>query len=289
MLDWINLPKIEGTSSRQAHTDLPDGSFEREMGREGFAGPSSHIYHSHPPTSWEHISGPLKPRAFDSTQLEIEKKNNSPWDAWLLFGNAKIQIRLWKTHQAMSHLVRNADGDDLLFIHQGQGAFFCDYGHLEYITGDYIMIPRGTLWRIEPDPDYEPDNIILMIEATDDSYKYPDKGIIGQHAVYDPGVLETPKINENFKRQQNEQAWDIIIKRHNQYTAMSYPYNPLDAIGWQIRFTSKLARYSSHYESSLPCPPFRPYHLCRAKFYCLHLLSKTFGIRSKSLTCTVLS
>jgi len=233
MLNWINMPQRAGHSSRQAHTDLPEGSYEREMGRDGFFGPSSHIYHSHPPTSWEHISGPLKPRAFDSTQLTPDRQKSSPWDAWPLFKNRQIQIRLWKTDQAMSHLVRNADGDELLFIHQGQGALFCDFGHLNYVTGDYIVIPRGTLWRIEPDLDHQPETIILMIEASDDAYKYPDKGIIGQHAVYDPGILDTPQLNQSFRQQQTERAWDIIIKRQNQYTAMTYPYNPLDAIGWQ--------------------------------------------------------
>ncbi len=49
----------------------------------------------------------------------------------------------------MDHLVRNADGDELLFVHQGAGALYCDYGHLPFTTGDYLVLPRGTMWRIE--------------------------------------------------------------------------------------------------------------------------------------------
>ena len=49
---WIQLPITEGTSSRQAHCDLPEGTYERELGREGFFGPATHMLHSHPPTSW---------------------------------------------------------------------------------------------------------------------------------------------------------------------------------------------------------------------------------------------
>lgn len=233
MVRGIRLPLREGVTSRQAHTDLPEGSYERELGRDGFFGPSSHIYHRHPPTSWEHISGPLKPQAFDTTQLPETSEQNSPWNAWPLFHNRDTQVRFWKPHQPMSHLVRNADGDELLFIHQGEGAFFCDYGHFYYRDGDYIMIPRGTLWRIEPDPEVKQDSILLMIEATHDAYGYPEKGIVGQHAVYDPGVLETPKLDDAFLQQQSESPWEIVIKRHNQMTRMHYPYNPLDAMGWQ--------------------------------------------------------
>jgi homogentisate 1,2-dioxygenase len=68
MLHWISLPKVEGTASRQAHADLPSGTFERELGKEGFYGPSTQMYHRHPPTGWDQVQGPLRPRAFDTTQ-----------------------------------------------------------------------------------------------------------------------------------------------------------------------------------------------------------------------------
>ena len=43
--NWINFPRIEGQASRQAHADLPEGTYEREIGREGFFGPAAHMYH----------------------------------------------------------------------------------------------------------------------------------------------------------------------------------------------------------------------------------------------------
>ncbi|MBM3557592.1 MAG: homogentisate 1,2-dioxygenase, partial [Alphaproteobacteria bacterium] len=52
MKNWIDFPRIEGVASRQAHCDLPPGTFEREAGREGFFGPATHFYHAHPPTGW---------------------------------------------------------------------------------------------------------------------------------------------------------------------------------------------------------------------------------------------
>ena len=50
MREWISFPRVEGTASRQAHADLPEATYERELGREGFYGPSSQEHHRHPPT-----------------------------------------------------------------------------------------------------------------------------------------------------------------------------------------------------------------------------------------------
>ena len=47
----------------------------------------------------------------------------------------------------MEHLVRNSDGDELIFIHEGAGELYCDYGHLSVRDGDYVLLPRGTSWR----------------------------------------------------------------------------------------------------------------------------------------------
>ena len=63
MKKWISHSKVEGKASRQAHTNLPEGTFERELGKEGFFGPATHMYHTHMPTGWSDFEGPLRPRA----------------------------------------------------------------------------------------------------------------------------------------------------------------------------------------------------------------------------------
>ncbi len=225
-MPWITIPKVEGEASRQAHTDLPEGTFERELGREGFFGPATQMYHRHPPTSWNKIEGTLKPRAFDSKKIKINV--DSPWHASLLFSNENVQIRIMHMIHTMDHLVRNSDGDELIFIHQGAGDLFCDYGHLSFTIGDYLMLPRGTQWRIEPsEPIWA-----LMIEASNDSYRLPEKGIVSQQAIFDPAILDTPTINDSFISQQDESEWQVFVKRKNQLSTISYPFNPLDAIGW---------------------------------------------------------
>src|ERR1041385_7714154 len=163
MTRWISLPRSEGRASRQAHADLPAGTYEREISKEGFFGPAAHLYHAHPPTGWSEIEGPMRPHAFDTVQLD--RRTGSPWEASLLLHNAHCRYRIWKPAGAMDHLARNADGDELIFVHQGSGALFCDFGHLDWEAGDYLLLPRGTQWRIAPSAD----TVMLLIEATNGS------------------------------------------------------------------------------------------------------------------------
>jgi len=226
MKNWISFPKTEGKTSRQAHCDLPDGTYEREFGREGFFGPATHLYHSHPPTGWSDWEGDTRPRAFDLNK--IQHISHSPWQASPLLHNAAMQMHLWHMEEAMDRLVCNADGDTLLFVHKGRGHLFCDFGHMFFHEGDYILLPRGTRWRVE----CKAPSSFLMIEATNDGFRLPDKGLLGEQAIFDPAMLETPAIDDIFKAQQGETPWKVIIKRHHRFSTVTFPYNPLDAIGW---------------------------------------------------------
>jgi homogentisate 1,2-dioxygenase len=226
MKRYVHFPKVEGQASRQAHADLPEGTYEREISKEGFFGPAAHLYHRHPPTGWVDFEGPLQPHAFDCTR--ITGAQDSPWAAAELLHNASVRLRFWRCEKRMPALARNADGDELLFVHAGGGEFFCDYGHLTFAAGDYILIPRGTMWRVECTTPLA----ALLIEATNNSYRLPDKGLVGPHAIFDAAMLDTPRIDEPFKAQQGEGAWRVNIKRRGTVSTVTYPFNPLDAVGW---------------------------------------------------------
>ena len=60
---WIYASRVEGNASRQAHADMPEGTYEREMSKEGFFGPAAFLHHKRPPTGWVNFEGPLQPRA----------------------------------------------------------------------------------------------------------------------------------------------------------------------------------------------------------------------------------
>lgn len=228
MKEWIYFPKVEGETSRQAHADFPEGTYEREMGKEGFFGPATHFYHKHAPTGWVEFDGPLKPRAFDTNKMHSGSES-MPWEAPLMLSNAQCRIQTWALNESMTALYRNSDGDQLLFIHQGEGALFCDFGHVRFSEGDYLVLPRGTMWRLDVD---EPARI-LMVEATSSHFQLPQKGLVGNHAIFDPAMLETPKIDAEFKHQQTEKSWNLNVKVRQQMSRIQYPFNPLDAVGWK--------------------------------------------------------
>lgn len=230
MKNHISFPRIEGRASRQAHAGIPEGTYERELGREGFFGPATHMYHAHPPTGWTAFEGDLQPRAFDLNR--INGAQACPFDAPVVLHNASVKIRFWRAPEQMDYLVRNADGDEILFLHQGAGSLFCDYGHMPVEAGDYVVIPRGTMWRL----DTESPVTALLIEATNSSYRLPEKGMVGRHAIFDPAMLDTPTIDVAFEAQQaetNSTEFRVRVKRGDRFATLTYPFNPLDAVGWK--------------------------------------------------------
>jgi len=231
MKNYIRYPKVEGDASRQAHADLPRGTYEREMSKEGFFGPASFFYHRHPPTGWSAFEGPLRPHAFDLTRLAgptAKTSPGSPWEAPVILSNAHCQMRYWNTAGAMDHLVRNADGDQLLFVHEGKGELHCDFGHLSFEAGDYIVLPRGTMWRLE----CAGAAAVLMIEATNSTFMLPEKGLLGAHALFDAAMLDVPAMDAAFRAQQDERDWRVRIKCRGAVSTATFPFNPLDASGW---------------------------------------------------------
>ncbi len=227
MKRYIPISRSAGRASRQAHCDLPDGTYEREMSKEGFFGPAAFFYHRNPPTGWRSIEGPLRPRAFDLRELPAGAPG--PWDATPVLTNAHCRIRYWRMSGNMKRLARNADGDELLFLHSGSAELYCDFGHLACEAGDYVVLPRGTMWRLECSQAAD----LLLIEASNASYMLPEKGLVGNHAIFDPAVLDTPEVDDAFLAQQSDTTpWVVEVKRHNEVSLIEYPFNPLDAVGW---------------------------------------------------------
>ncbi|HBB55033.1 MAG TPA: homogentisate 1,2-dioxygenase [Hyphomonadaceae bacterium] len=225
--NWIPVKGAQGEYSRQAHADLPQGTFEREVSKEGFFGPAAFLYHPRPPTGWSDFEGPLRPRAFDLNGLNAAP--TSLWDAPIVLHNAATQIRFWKLAEPMQDLCRNGDGDQLLFVHSGSGDLFCDYGHLLIEPGDYIYLPRGTMWKIAP----EAPMALLTIEATNTHFTWPDRGPLGPHAFIDPAMLETPHFDDVFLNfQAEDRPARVLIKKRNAVSIAHFAHNPLDARGW---------------------------------------------------------
>jgi homogentisate 1,2-dioxygenase len=210
----------KGNFAAQAHVGLPDGTYEEEHGRDGFFGRVSHLYHVHPPTGWTRIEGPLRPHAIRTMDIAAQ-------DGPVAFlRNDDVVLAVSRPKAAMRYTFRNADGDEVYFIHQGKGRIETDFGPLSYEPGDYIVIPRGTSYRLLPET---ADNFYLVIESRSE-IRIPDRGMLGRNALFDTGVIETPTPAPSL---QTGGEWELRIKRLGQLTSVYYPFDPIDVVGWK--------------------------------------------------------
>lgn len=143
-------PLKKGRTTDQAHVALPEGTYEEEHGRKGFYGKSAHLYHTHPPTSWIRFEGKLRPHCFDLNLLEPSDLKDAQGEPVTFLGNNDLTLSVSRRSQPMPFYLRNADGDELFFVHRGEGTIETDFGPLDFEKGDYINIPRSVTYRILP-------------------------------------------------------------------------------------------------------------------------------------------
>ena len=217
----------KGKVPDQAHVGIPEGLCEEEHGRDGFTGPVSHLYREHPPTGWEKIEGPLKPRAFDCAKLSSSAGAIS--NPVLAMESLDVKLSVSSVEKTTTHFLRNADGDEVHFVHEGTGSFETDYGCLPYEPGDYVVIPKGTTYRTHVDAG--PSRFLLI--ETRESVTVPDRGPLGQHALFDKGVLVAPELGPIASSESEGQKWEVHIKRQGSITRVVYPFYPMDVVGWK--------------------------------------------------------
>ncbi|MEW6248622.1 MAG: homogentisate 1,2-dioxygenase [Nitrospirota bacterium] len=218
----------KGKVPNQAHVGIPEGLCEEEHGRQGFSGPSSHLYRTHPPTGWVRIEGPLRPRAFTCAALSTPDQRSAKASPLEILRSPDASVFLSRRSEPMTYFVRNSDGDEVHFVHSGRGRYETDYGWLAYEPGDYIIIPKGTTYRtlVESTP-----SLFLIVE-TPEPVTLPDRGMLGQHALFDKGVLVPPEL-DSVRDGGERREWEVRIKRHGEYTKVFYPFYPMDVVGWK--------------------------------------------------------
>jgi homogentisate 1,2-dioxygenase len=239
--------------------NLPEGTFEEEHARQGFFGRTTHLYRLHPVTDWTRIEGPLRPHSYDLNGLKPSSEeairasmfgSTEPAFAPIcLLHNSDVALH-WVAPSAMDFYYRNADGDDVYYIHAGGGKLETTFGALTYATGDYLVIPRGTTYRFLPD---SAEQRYLLIESFSE-VTIPDRNQLGPNALFDPAMIDTPELEpydatpreseagaEGHRpqdgpkggAQEGPREWAVHIKRENQITKVFYPFNPNDVVGWK--------------------------------------------------------
>lgn len=219
----------QGSAPNQAHVGVPEGLHEEEHGRQGFTGPASHLYRRHPPTGWVRIQGPLRPRAFACASLPSPDQRSADARPVEILRSADVRVFLSRRGETMPYFLRNADGDELYFVHVGSGQFETDYGRLAYEPGDYVLLPKGTTYRIivETRPS------LFLLAETPALMELPDRGLLGHHALFDLGVVSPPVLDAAGATREDSREWEVRIKRNGEYTRVVYPFYPMDVAGWK--------------------------------------------------------
>lgn len=217
---------VRGKVARQAHVGLPPGTVEEEFGRGGFFGRYAHLYRTEAPVGWTRIEGELKPRAYRAHALSDAADGYLPARKALLT-NDDVTLRFARVGAPMRYWFRNADADEVLFVHEGAGQLESDFGAIDYETGHYLVIPRGTTHRLVPSAP----SALLIVESRGE-VRLPDKGLLGQHALFDPAVIDVPEPAPP-PAEPGRTEYEVRVQRRGRITSIVYPFHPINTVGWK--------------------------------------------------------
>ena len=160
---------------RHTTFEKPNGGLYQEelFGTAGFAGMSSLLYHLNPPTQVEALGEAYSVRPEIAIEENMKALRFSGFDIQpeadyirsrkTLFVNNDLHIGLAAPTQfSDGYFYKNADADEMIFIHQGSGVLHSQYGSINFEYGDYLVIPRGTIYQLEFN---DANNRLLYVES----------------------------------------------------------------------------------------------------------------------------
>ncbi|MAP54240.1 homogentisate 1,2-dioxygenase [Altibacter sp.] len=227
------------------HTQFrkPDGSLyaEQLFGTIGFDGMYSNLYHEQRPTQVKEIKDQYsiapkvaKPNNIQSYRFrgfQVPPENDYLKSRKVILTNSDCNIILAAPKQSQTdYFYKNTDADELIFVHKGTGTLRTHMGNLKFKYGDYLLVPRGIIYKMEFDSE---DNRLFIVESYRPIYtpkRYRNWfGQLLEHAPFcerdirKPEVLETNNENGDFL---------IKVKKQNEIIEMVYASHPFDVVGY---------------------------------------------------------
>ncbi|HNE46333.1 MAG TPA: homogentisate 1,2-dioxygenase [Chitinophagales bacterium] len=213
---------------------------EELVGTQGFSSLSTLAYHIYPPTRVIGTGTPfdMRPRIAIENNMrmlsfsgfDIPAEEDYLQSRKVLFVNSDLHIGLAAPTQSPEYFFKNADADELIFIHKGSGTLSTMYGEVEFEQHDYLVIPRGTIYKIDFDTD---DNRFLFIESFSPIYtprRYRNE--FGQLLEHSPFCERDFKKPANLITHDEEGEFEILIKKRGQVFPYTYANHPFDVVGW---------------------------------------------------------
>ena len=228
----------------------PDGALysEEVFGTEGFVGPTSTLYHIHPPTQvtgWTALYS-TAPEYVETDTMRMRHLKTMPMrpkgdpitGRVILFGNPDCEMSLCVPAEPMSYHYKNGMADECIFVHYGSGSVYTTFGTLRFRPKDYIIIPKGTTYQMvfEETSEDDPPNRFLVIEAANGSHILPPPRYVSkkssqflEHAPYCERDLRPPELPLTYDE---AGAYEVRIKARGSVHNYVYDYHPLDVVGW---------------------------------------------------------
>jgi homogentisate 1,2-dioxygenase len=241
MSHYYTLGKIP----HKRHTQFrkPDGGLysEQLFSTEGFSDDYSLLYHCHPPTQIIKTEAQIdvSPQVAEEKMLQhrcFQGFTVKPAKDFLesripVLVNSDCHIVLAAPQQSMrSYFYKNTDADEMIFVHEGSGTVHTQYGELPFGYGDYIVLPRGTIYQIE----FATENNRLFIVESFSPLRFPKRymskyGQLMEHAPFCERDIRTP---QNLKTHDKKGDYLIKAKKKGMLYGLHYGTHPFDVVGW---------------------------------------------------------
>lgn len=213
---------------------------EELVGTQGFAGMSSLVYHVFPPTRVTQKDKPysVEPEvavkngldAMSFKGFDIKPEKDFLKSRKTLFVNQSMHIGLAAPQESTNYFYKNADADEMIFVHRGSGKLLTMFGELDFKYGDYMVIPRGTVYQIIFDTT---DNRLLYVESFTPIFtpqRYRNQfGQLLEHSPFCERDIIRPS---NLKTYEIEGEFPIFIKKRGMMFPYQYANHPFDVVAW---------------------------------------------------------
>lgn len=233
-----------GKLPRKHHIQFrkPDGSLyaEQLFSTIGFSGPMSTMYHINLPTEvskWED-KGSCAPKFLDDEPLRhrhlktgrMTPKGDAISGRVCLMGNHELEWNQVYAAEQMSVFFKNTDGDEILFVHDGAGQLQTMFGTVEFKPGDYLVIPRGTIYKLV----FDALPVRMLAVVTYGPVEIPRRyrneyGQLLEHAPFKERDIRPP---HELVTIDERKPHDVLIRARHRLTLYTHPYHPFDIVGW---------------------------------------------------------
>ncbi|MBD0778376.1 homogentisate 1,2-dioxygenase [Maribacter sp. ANRC-HE7] len=220
-----------------------DGSlhYEQLFGTIGFDGMSSLLYHLHRPTMVKQVGATkdVSPKAAVEHNIksrllkgfQVQAEDDFLDSRKIVLFNSDVNVGLAAPRKSMTdYFYKNADADELVFVHKGTGTLKTFLGEIDFGYGDYLLIPRGMIYQIEFDSE---DNRLLVTESYSPIYtpkRY--RNWFGQHLEHSPFCERDFKLPQNLRTHDEKGEFVLKVKKQGQLHELVYASHPFDVVGW---------------------------------------------------------